>query len=425
MSTPTSAHSGKKTLASLVFLAVLATAIWCVRWYSLSLSRTPGPQPEPRTELPRHEAPTGTARHELPRTRPQSLESNALPHTTGKPKERTEPEDAAPVPTNELLFALDLGSGNCSLRGVVRDLGSQPVAGALVQIPSCCLGHFVDDGSGEEYYFGTSETVRTDQDGSWEFTGLQHEVDGKSMDGETEGMIPYRHTLRAYLPGKAKVWTESTGIVLAANEVKYIELVLPINGAGQVEGRVLLAGQPVPGSVLRVSGTRGVGDTTVPYDVQTTADAEGHFEMVGLPLGPCNVRVVQVPPDESEDEDHPGAYPSIELDIRGCVTKDITIENTECLGRVVDRTTLDPVSGAMVEIFILDSEGYAVQEHWITTKSDGTYRFRGLMPGAYRVAGTKNIEGNGWNIWLSDFADVSLDSGVKTRQDLFLSKERR
>ena len=146
--------------------------------------------------------------------------------------------------------------------------------------------------------------------------------------------------------------------------------------AGVIIESSVLANDPVPGKNI----------------VQTTTDAEGQYELIGLPKGEGNT--IRLVPREDQPyvsvhalvPDSPGLNP---------VTVDFELQRgTWIEGKVTDKVTGKPVKG-YVDYFtvennpnILDHPGFkgTIPPHWgIATKQDGSFRLVGL-PGPGLIA---------------------------------------
>ena len=140
-----------------------------------------------------------------------------------------------------------------SISGTVTDAAGQPVVGALVNISIS---------AGQSTSF--SETVWTDTDGTYGFTGLE----------------PATYGLNAYAAGhQPSVWQYITVTPEAPSITAAIVLEPFATGTGSISGTVTADGVPLAGLEVTANGS-----FTGQY-VSAITDEFGHYEITGLPNG--------------------------------------------------------------------------------------------------------------------------------------------
>jgi RNA polymerase sigma factor (sigma-70 family) len=251
-----------------------------------------------------------------------------------------------------------------ALRGIVRDPGGRPVAGALVAAGSNRGQGYGDSTGGTRHRLGMP-VVRTDAAGRFEAFGIEHL--GMPVAVMAEG-FPIQV---AEFPG----WNDVT---------TFAELVL--EAPATVTGTVRDAeGAPVAGAVVSARAVHGRAASAIPFPLPRASTGEdGRFTLELLPSGAAPLRVA--PPSGSalaaaSREVVLAAGESLELEL--VLPAEPTIR-----GRALDAAGA-PLAGARIDV---QAEGSSNLEH-VNADDEGRFTIDDCTEPPYEIS---LIEPGGW-----------------------------
>jgi protocatechuate 3,4-dioxygenase beta subunit len=184
-----------------------------------------------------------------------------------------------------------------------------------------------------------------------------------------EGVAPGNWRVMVMLDQGGPRAMELVSVEPGAREVP---LDLDLGGGGlTLTGRVLLAGQPLSGATVMVSG----GGSGLGF---ATTDQRGSFRIESLEAGTYDLMV------RSANNLSPLLRDEIELDGDRDLT--LSLRSTEIRGRVLDAATGAPVADAAVHLDTLQDDG-TLRDLWPATHSDdaGLFTLSGVPDGTYRL----------------------------------------
>jgi RNA polymerase sigma factor (sigma-70 family) len=319
-----------------------------------------------------------------------------------------------PLPRTDLTIRL--AKDDAPLHGRVLDLEGKPVAGVKVRVhglyaprkgdltdfvkavkekqeiyPALVEGLFGPSGGWVGRDLGSLfAPVKTDADGRFEIKGVGRErlaelrFEAPAIaTADVFAMTRPGQTLR--LPGYRQYLPRTTILTLHGNGFGHVAAPCkPIVGVVRDKD----TGKPIPGAVV-TSYERAGDPISAKTDLQTVADREGRFRLLGMPKGEGNV--IRAGPPEGqpylmatkEVADTPGLGP---------VTVDIQLKRGVWIqGRVIDLVTRRPVHASIEYGAFEDNPyrkevpGWSVDIYLQTRAADGGFRFVGL-PGRGLVA---------------------------------------
>lgn len=295
------------------------------------------------------------------------------------------PAVTAGSPPEAVTISLTRGA---AVSGTVRDPSGKPVAGALV-LPGA---------TGEVWWSGGDprrDAVETGPDGTWKFDAV--------AAGSTRFVA--RHA--DFAPGASSIvtldpTTPKTGVAIA------------LQAAGLVAGRVVDAtGKPAPSATVRVAVR--VEGWSFEDARQTVADAEGRFEVKGLPRKPVDLAALaETATSETVSVDLAATAERRDVELKLARVGTIA-------GTVVDGAG-EPVAEASVWAMPNLARGGAGaldRMEWSLrggaeerTDAGGRFTIAGLAPGEYWLRAQRQAGGRGGN--MRDPVDAKVgDANVK------------
>lgn len=206
---------------------------------------------------------------------------------------------------------------------------------------------------------------------------------GLSVKTDRDGNAVIRNCVagQIWVRARADRFIQKTLPELALTSQPTEPFVVQLDRAGRITGRCTRAGKPVADfSVLFwLSGGESRGKEVV------SGSADGSFVIEDSPLG--DVQLVVTTNDVARGD-------AQRVTVTAGVASEVAFELSEAIsgtGRVIDSATGEPVSGARVQVVILDPMKNLVMELWKAAEpvsSDGSFKLSGLVPGANVVAVT-------------------------------------
>jgi len=250
-------------------------------------------------------------------------------------------------------------------------------------------------------------------------TGLGHRAATTDGDGyyTVSGLPTSQYRVQVRAEGYATEWYQDTYNI---NEATPVSVTAPGNTpdinfslelGGTISGHIYEADGVTPISNVRLNAWDATSNI---WMAGTRTSTDGSYILEGLPTGSYFVRAE---PSQSGlkhmDEYYDGVYnredatpvsvtapgdtPNIDfsLELGGTIS-----------GRVIDSTTLEPVSGTWISVY-----DYQTGHHygWATTDADGYYTISGLPTGEYRV----QVRADGYiDGWYQDTTNYGLATPV-------------
>jgi protocatechuate 3,4-dioxygenase beta subunit len=288
------------------------------------------------------------------------LEAEHEKHTDAEPHPLT-------VKRGEMIEGITLRLGSAgSIAGVAYGTDGKPMPGATVNVSrGGGLTAMIASGAMGGQPDFDMENVSTESDGRYRVDGLapgryRIRLIAGYDEGDLSGLLEM--SLSSIAGGDAPGTIKT---VVRDGEVTEVDLYDTMKGA--LIGRVTASGSPV--SSLRV-GLYRTGLLAIMPIKTTSTDNGGNYRFEGLEEGAYNIRVNL--PGQKEELEEPA-----DLDAGARLAVDFTLPGGAIVGRVVDASTGDPLSGIEVSIVpaggvkkrgFFDSLGIGVK----TTKAGGT-----------------------------------------------------
>jgi len=147
-------------------------------------------------------------------------------------------------------------------------------------------------------------------------------------------------------------------------------------GGYQVSGQITLAGQPLAGATVNLSGH------DQPQSASDSSDQGGRFRLQGLQAGSYTLTV--------HDRSTFTTVYRRQVEVDGDLDLTIEVETSVVEGVVVDRTTGAPLAGAEVELRSAEERQRGFLAPPVRTGDSGRFDFDGVAAGDYRLRAEKD-----------------------------------
>ncbi|MBN9654118.1 carboxypeptidase regulatory-like domain-containing protein [Halobacillus sp. GSS1] len=260
------------------------------------------------------------------------------------------------TPNGMTMLNVELVRSAGTIEGVVEDENNQPISGAFVQllVNGVAVASTVTNGSGQ-YSF--------------------------------QNVAPESYSVRA---SAGNFQTQVLGAQVIAFVTTVVNFTLPAD-PGILEGTVTDGMDSIPGTIITVRTS--VGDVVVATGV---TDENGFYTVSALAPGFYTVTATAVNFQSSAQ----GVF----IQSNATTTEDFTLlpNPVSIIGTVINQQTGDPITGAQIEVRVLDVNGVLVQTTF--TDTNGEFLVDQLSPGTYTVVASSPS-------FQTNFATVTVPPG--------------
>jgi hypothetical protein len=228
-------------------------------------------------------------------------------------------------------------------------------------------------------------------------SGMGVQPDGKFA---FSGLQPGSYRIYAhYSGGKTQLQSRPADIRLDGSDITNLQLTLASGGG--ISGTVEIHGQPAPaGRIVRLDPIPESGITTP--QAAGEVDANGAFRMVNVAPGRFRVHVEPLPENayiktvQVDGDAAPGGVLDFSHGAAGNKLKILVSPNGgQIHGKVLDKDGAPLTRAFAMVVLTEDAKPFGVLEEQ-PVESAGTYSFKGLKPGKYRVFAIDALHSSNW-----------------------------